>query len=73
MHRNAGKTNFGTAGYGGPCPPPGKPHHYIFTVTALKVDKLDASTDATTATVGFMTNANALGNATIVSLYGRAK
>src|SRR5271170_1039444 len=22
-----GRTDFGTPGYGGPCPPPGKPHH----------------------------------------------
>jgi Raf kinase inhibitor-like YbhB/YbcL family protein len=68
-----GKTDFGTAGYGGPCPPPGKPHHYIFTVTALKVDKLDAGADATAALVGFITNANALGKATLVGLYGRSK
>src|SRR5579884_791937 len=32
-------TDFGQPGYGGPCPPPGdKPHRYIFTVYALKVD-----------------------------------
>lgn len=30
-----GKTSFGRAGYGGPCPPPGKPHHYRFTLYAL--------------------------------------
>ena len=68
-----GKTDFGTAGYGGPCPPPGKPHHYIFTVTAIKVDKLDVTADATAALVGFMTNTNALGKATIVGNYGRSK
>src|SRR5437762_4522072 len=33
--------DFGTAEFDGPCPPPGKPHHYIFTVHALKTDKLD--------------------------------
>ena len=27
--------DFGFAGYGGPCPPPGKIHHYIFTIYAL--------------------------------------
>ena len=30
-----GKTDFGRVGYGGPCPPPGRPHHYQFTVYAL--------------------------------------
>ena len=30
-----GKTDFGRVGYGGPCPPPGKPHRYQFTVYAL--------------------------------------
>ena len=34
-------TDFGQPGYGGPCPPSGdKPHRYIFTVYALKVDQL---------------------------------
>jgi Raf kinase inhibitor-like YbhB/YbcL family protein len=32
---NEGLNNFGRIGYGGPCPPPGKPHHYMFHVYAL--------------------------------------
>ncbi|NPA86300.1 MAG: YbhB/YbcL family Raf kinase inhibitor-like protein [bacterium] len=31
-----GYNDFGWLGYGGPCPPPGKPHHYHFLVLALK-------------------------------------
>ncbi|MGC8609442.1 MAG: YbhB/YbcL family Raf kinase inhibitor-like protein, partial [Thermoplasmata archaeon] len=27
--------DFGNSGYGGPCPPPGKAHHYYFTIYAL--------------------------------------
>ena len=39
-----GNTDFGTPGYGGPCPPVGdKPHRYVFTVYALKVDKIDVA------------------------------
>jgi len=30
-----GKNDFGNAGYGGPCPPPGRPHRYFFKIYAL--------------------------------------
>lgn len=30
-----GMTDFGRPGYGGPCPPPGRPHRYFFRVYAL--------------------------------------
>jgi len=30
-----GKNDFGRTGYAGPCPPPGRPHWYQFTVYAL--------------------------------------
>ena len=56
-----GKTDFGSAGFGGACPPPGdKPHRYIFTVYALKTDKIDVPADASAALIGFMINANKL-------------
>src|SRR5262252_7381980 len=52
------RTDFGKPGYGGPCPPQGdKPHRYIFTVYALKIDKIDADENSSAALVGFMINA----------------
>lgn len=67
-----GRTDFGAPGFGGACPPQGdKPHRYIFTVHALKVDKLDLPPDATAALVGFMINANRLGKASFEARYGR--
>jgi len=30
-----GKSDFNMIGYGGPCPPPGRVHHYRFTLYAL--------------------------------------
>jgi Raf kinase inhibitor-like YbhB/YbcL family protein len=30
-----GKNDFGRIGYGGPCPPPGRPHRYQFNLYAL--------------------------------------
>ncbi len=66
------RTDFGKPGYGGPCPPKGdKPHRYIFTVYALKVDKIDADRDASGALVGFMLNANKLAKTSFTAYYGR--
>jgi Raf kinase inhibitor-like YbhB/YbcL family protein len=31
----AGRNGFGKTGYGGPCPPAGKPHHYVIELFAL--------------------------------------
>jgi Raf kinase inhibitor-like YbhB/YbcL family protein len=67
-----GRTDFGTAGYGGPCPPAGdKPHRYIFTAFALKTERLDVASDASPAMIGFMINANMLAKASFTALYGR--
>jgi Raf kinase inhibitor-like YbhB/YbcL family protein len=65
-------TDFGVPGYGGPCPPKGdKPHHYNFTVYALKTDKLDLPPHATASLAGFLINANALAKASLTGTYGR--
>lgn len=67
-----GVTDFGAAGWGGPCPPVGDAkHHYHFTLHALKVAKLDIPAGATAALIGYMVNANSLGKAEFTGLYGR--
>lgn len=68
------RIDYGVAAWGGVCPPPGdKPHRYIFTVHALKVDKLDIPADATAALAGYMINANSLAKASFTAKYGRPK
>ncbi len=65
-------TDFGQPGYGGPCPPSGdKPHRYVFTVYALKVDQLPIKQEASGAMAGFYLNQKALGKASITAKYGR--
>jgi hypothetical protein len=67
-------TDFGSPGWGGPCPPAGhKPHRYHFTLHALKVEKLDVPKDAKASLVGFMVNANSIAKATLTGKYGREK
>ena len=67
-----GVTDFGSAGWGGPCPPQGDAkHHYHFTLHALKVAKLDIRAGATAALIGYMVYANSLGKAEFTGLYGR--
>ncbi|WP_417067477.1 YbhB/YbcL family Raf kinase inhibitor-like protein [Niveibacterium terrae] len=68
----SGRTDFGGTGFGGACPPVGdKPHRYIFTVHALKVEKLDVPADASPALIGFAINANRIAKASLTATYGR--
>lgn len=49
-----GKTDFGSYGYGGPCPPEGDPAHpYIVTVYALDTEDLGLDKDTSAAMVSF--------------------
>lgn len=66
------RTDYGKPGWGGPCPPQGdRPHRYIFTVHALKAEKLDLPEDATAALAGFMINANTIAKSSFTARYGR--
>jgi Raf kinase inhibitor-like YbhB/YbcL family protein len=66
-----GRTDYGSVGYGGPCPPPGKPHHYNFRLYALKVPKLEVPEGASAALIAFNVRAQALGEAQLTGMYGR--
>lgn len=69
---NQATTSYGKAGYGGPCPPPGKPHHYRFVVYAIDVARLPAVTSATTAPqMVKLLRAHELAEGTLVGLFKR--
>lgn len=66
------RNDYGIRDFGGPCPPKGdKPHRYVFTVHALKVERLELPEDATAALAGFMINANAIAKASVTPVYCR--
>lgn len=67
-----GRTDYGVHAFGGPCPPKGdKPHRYIFTIHALKIEKIQVPYDASAALIGFNINMNALAKASFTAMYGR--
>ena len=65
-------TSFGTAGYGGPCPPVGDPpHHYHFTLYALDVPALRLPASASLADLRGAMKGHVLETATLVGTYRR--
>jgi hypothetical protein len=66
------RTDFGTPGYGGACPPAGDSnHHYRFIVWALDVDQLPLTADSSGAMIGFNLRQHMLGKAELTVIYGR--
>jgi len=65
-----GMTDFRRVGYGGPCPPPGKPHRYFFKLYALDTP-LDLPPKATKADLLMAVNGHVLAQAELVGLYQR--
>lgn len=65
-------TDYGKAGYGGPCPPEGHGfHQYIVTVYALKTDRINVKPTTNPAVVGYQINANTLAKASLVFYHKR--
>lgn len=65
-----GRTDFGRVGYGGPCPPPGRPHRYFFKLYALD-KKLDLPAGASKSDVERAMEGHILGKGEIMGLYER--
>lgn len=65
-----GITDFRRVGYGGPCPPPGKPHRYFFKIYALDAH-LPLKASATKADVERAMQGHVLAEAQLMGTYGR--
>lgn len=65
-----GRNGFRKIGYGGPCPPPGKPHHYHFKLYALD-KKLDLKSGASQEELEKAMEGHTLMKAEMVGKYGR--
>ena len=64
------ESGFGEIGYGGPCPPEGPEHRYVFTLMALG-ENLTLGPDASFEDVRDQAEQGALAQATLTGLYGR--
>ena len=65
-----GINDFQRIGYGGPCPPPGKPHRYFFKLYALDA-RLDLKPGAAKAALEIAIMPHILAQAQIMGTYGR--
>jgi len=65
-----GLNDFGKTGYGGPCPPPGKPHRYYFKLYALD-GKLNLKPGATEKAVEQAMQGHILAQAEIMGRFKR--
>ena len=66
------RNDFGNFSFGGPCPPKGdKPHRYIFTIHALRIDNLELQEGATSAMAGYMINQSTIGKASFTAFFSR--
>jgi Raf kinase inhibitor-like YbhB/YbcL family protein len=65
-----GRSSFRRIGYGGPCPPPGKPHRYFFKLYALDT-ALNLQPGASRDELERALEGHVLAHAELMGLYGR--
>jgi len=65
-----GRNDFGAPSYRGPCPPPGKPHRYVFTLYALDAE-LDLGPSDRRLSFDQAVDGHVLATATLTGAYGR--
>ena len=65
-----GRNDFRRIGYGGPCPPPGKPHRYYFKLYALDTE-LTLKAGATKPELERAMKSHILGKTELKGRYGR--
>lgn len=66
-----GKNDFGNNSYGGPCPPPGKPHRYFFKLYALDTEKLTLGANATKKDLLEAMEGHIIAQAKVIGMYKR--
>ena len=63
------QNDFGSYGYGGPCPPKGdQAHRYFFTIYGLK-EKIEAHENTPAAQIGFQLHFKSLEKASLMALF----
>ena len=65
-----GQNDFHRTGYGGPCPPPGKPHRYFFKLYALD-SVVSVDSRATKSDLERVMKGHILGQGELMGRYGR--
>ncbi|MGF1429215.1 YbhB/YbcL family Raf kinase inhibitor-like protein [Kitasatospora sp. LaBMicrA B282] len=64
------RNDYGTKNFGGAAPPPGHgPHRYVFSVTAVGVEKLGLDSETSAAAIAATAGFHAVGRATIMATY----
>lgn len=61
--------DYGYSGWGGPRPPPGPAHHYVFRVVAVDTERLDVPDDASSAIARLTLSFHVVDEASFTALY----